>query len=129
MQRRGIGEKIHREFAIASSVFPARSTYDHVIGGDIRDHILSCIFVVKKVTGIGTVRIPESYKNYRNRTIPYDLKGMDPEMTASNLDLCRQIMSWFFNCFRMAGGKGDRTLLFQFKIIIFIANVAKFIKI
>ena len=41
----GIGGKIHREFAIASSVFPARSTYDHVIGGDIWVHVLSCIFV------------------------------------------------------------------------------------
>ena len=94
MQRRGIGEKIHHKFviassvfpahstydhviggsaekyfAIASSVFPARSTYDHVIGGDIWDHILSYIFVVKKVTSIGTVRQPESYKKYRNHTI------------------------------------------------------------
>ena len=57
----------------------SRSIYfDHVIGGDIWDHILSCIFVVKKVTGIGTVRIPEPYKKYRNRTILYNLKGMDP---------------------------------------------------
>ena len=75
---RGIGGKIHRKFVIASSVFPARSTYDHVIGGDIWDHILSCIFVVKKVTGIGTVRIPEPYKKYRNRTVPYNFKDMDP---------------------------------------------------
>ena len=74
----GLSGKIHRKFAIASSVFPARSTYDHVIGGDIWDHILSCIFLVKKVTGIGTVRIPEPYKKYRNRTIPYNFKGMDP---------------------------------------------------